>query len=350
MKFRSTISYMQECISILFNAANGIYDFVQMLPAGSLPEDCRADLELLSKVQREAVDGLSKENMEFYFKSLDGGQTCAASLIGCLPSPCSSDQLEKEEDFFDTLTLAERLDVKCNNTEASLEQKLADYAEYMETLQVEDEIRWRIFSALLHPQEHKEKIFSLLRHVWGNLSRHTAELEEIFQRHRAEVVEYDKKNPVEFTFMKQSSYQLSREVFPDEITVTLYDPFFLRAWIRSHWNNYFIIGAFFPYRPIPVSRKKMEKKDVMIYGKVLADGNKLEILRLLSHRTYINKELADALKLSTATISYHMSVLTELELVSTTISANKIIYELNQDKIEEIMERLTDYFDHLEQQ
>ena len=96
--------------------------------------------------------------------------------------------------------------------------------------------------------------------------------------------------------------------------------------------------------------KKMEKKDVMTYGKILADGNKLEILRLLSHKTYINKELADALKLSTATISYHMSVLTELELVNTTVSANKIIYELNRKKMEDVMNRLTEYFDHLEQQ
>lgn len=88
----------------------------------------------------------------------------------------------------------------------------------------------------------------------------------------------------------------------------------------------------------------------MAYGKILADGNKLEILRLLSHKEYINRELADALKLSTATISYHMSVLTELKLVNTTVSANKIIYSLNRQKMEDTMTRLEDYFDHLEQQ
>lgn len=88
----------------------------------------------------------------------------------------------------------------------------------------------------------------------------------------------------------------------------------------------------------------------MAYGKILADGNKLEILRLLSHKEYINRELADALKLSTATISYHMSVLTELKLVNTTVSANKIIYSLNRQKMEDTMTRMEDYFDHLEQQ
>ena len=66
-------------------------------------------------------------------------------------------------------------------------------------------------------------------------------------------------------------------------------------------------------------------------------------------RSYIPNS-GDALKLSTATISYHMSVLTELKLVNTTVSANKIIYSLNRQKMEDTMTRLEDYFDHLEQQ
>ena len=64
----------------------------------------------------------------------------------------------------------------------------------------------------------------------------------------------------------------------------------------------------------------------------------------------INRELADELKLSAATISYHMSVLTDLELVHTTVSANKIIYSLNREKMEYVMDCLTDYICHLEQQ
>lgn len=345
---------MQECVTILSNAADGAYNLAQTLGTDALPENCLSDLKLLSDIQREAVEGLSKESMEFYFKTLDGGKTCMASLLGCFrfrnPPDGETDQLADEEAFFDTLTLADRLDAKCEEMEASVEQKLAEFTDYMKTLQIGDALRWQIFSALLHPGEHKDKIFSLLRHVRGNLSRHEKELEEIFRRRRAEIAANDQKKPIEEIIMEQSSYQISREILPDEMTVTLYDPFSLRGWISPHWQSYFTIGAFFPYHPEPLYRKRMEKKDVMTYGKILADGNKLEILRLLSHKTYINKELADALKLSTATISYHMSVLTELELVNTTVSANKIIYELNRNKMEDVMKRLTEYFDHLEQQ
>lgn len=345
---------MQECVTILSNAADGVYDLAQTLKTDALTEDCRSDLKRLSDIQREAVEGLSKESMEFYFKTLDSGKTCTASLLGCFRFKHSSDgktdQLADEEAFFDTLTLADRLDAQCEETEASDEQKLAEFTDYMKTMQIKDALRWQIFSALLHPGEHKEKIFGLLRHVRGNLARHETELGEIFRRRRAEIVMKDQEKSIETIIIEQSSYQISGEIFPEEMIVTLYDPFSLRGRICPHRESYFTIGAFFPYHPEPLSRKKMEKKDVMMYGKILADGNKLEILRLLSHKTYINKELADALKLSTATISYHMSVLTELELVNTTVSANKIIYELNRKKMEDVMNRLTEYFDHLEQQ
>ena len=88
----------------------------------------------------------------------------------------------------------------------------------------------------------------------------------------------------------------------------------------------------------------------MAYGKILADGNKLEILRLLSHKEYINRELGGC----TEAVHRHNLLpyvcADELKLVNTTVSANKIIYSLNRQKMEDTMTRLEDYFDHLEQQ
>ena len=66
MKFQSKINYVQECVAVLSNAAGGEYDLARELQTDTLPEDCRKDLELLSQIQREAVEGLSKENIEFY--------------------------------------------------------------------------------------------------------------------------------------------------------------------------------------------------------------------------------------------------------------------------------------------
>lgn len=350
MKFQSKISYVQECVAVLSNAADGEYDLAGKLQTDALPEDCRKDLELLSQIQREAVEGLSKESIQFYFKSLDNTRTCMASLLGRFHFIRALDELEEEEAFFDTLTLSERLNARCEDTKAPIDEKLADFTDYIKSLQMEDGMRWQILFALLHPQDHKRKIFDLLRYVRRNLARYETELEDIFRRRRAEIEAYDRKSPVDTVMIGESTYQFSREVLPEEMTMLLYDPFSIRGLIDQNGQSWFIIGAFFPYHPVPTPRQEMKKKDVMAYGKILADGNKLEILRLLSHKEYINRELADTLKLSTATISYHMSVLTDLQLVNTTLSANKVIYSLNRQKMEDTMMRLSDYFDHLEQQ
>lgn len=157
MKFQSKINYVQECVAVLSNAAGGEYDLARELQTDTLPEDCRKDLELLSQIQREAVEGLSKENIEFYFKPLDNARTCVASLLGRFHVIHALDELEEEEAFFDTLTLSERLNARCEDTKAPIDEKLVDFTDYMKSLQMEDGMRWQLLSALFHPQEHKKR-------------------------------------------------------------------------------------------------------------------------------------------------------------------------------------------------
>ena len=128
----------------------------------------------------------------------------------------------------------------------------------------------------------------------------------------------------------------------------LFEPFTLRGRINDSGTSWLAVGAFLSHYAAKRSRA-LEKQDVISYGKVLSDGSKLEILRLLAQRSYINRELAEALGLSTATISHHMSVLTELGLVHTTIAANRILYDLNREKLTEVMGDMARFFSDLTQ-
>lgn len=147
---------MQECIEILSNAADGVYDLSRNLQPDLLSDECRVDLDLLSDIQREAVEGLPKENIEFYFKRLSNTKTCTAGLLGCFEavyhSEVLSNNLDEVEAFYDRLTLSDRLNTRCENIEAPVEQKLAEFADYLKSLEIEDELRWKIFSALLQPR------------------------------------------------------------------------------------------------------------------------------------------------------------------------------------------------------
>ena len=74
--------------------------------------------------------------------------------------------------------------------------------------------------------------------------------------------------------------------------------------------------------------------------KLLADESKFEILALLKERRRYGGELAQELKLTTATISYHMSILTESGLVTLKKEMNRVYYELDEKAIRKILDQI----------
>ncbi len=63
--------------------------------------------------------------------------------------------------------------------------------------------------------------------------------------------------------------------------------------------------------------------------KALADGNKLKIVRLISQRPMYLKELSEALGITTATVSHHVSQLMEEKLIRFEMDGRKIYYSVN---------------------
>lgn len=351
MKFQSYIAYPQECFALLCGVADGSHGMPQYLKPETLPQSCQDDLAVLSAIARQAVDGLSQERIEFYFKKLNNRWECIASLLGCFDSIHALDDLTKEEARFDTLTLPDRLEHVTEASAVTAEEKLADYSQVLQSLELEDSVRWNVISALLHPEEHKEAMFTLLRHVQGVLVRHEEELNQIFQRCRDALIAEDQKKPLEELMAEMSTYQLDSSIIPNEMAMLLFDGFSMRGQVTDSGQAWFMVGAFLPYHaPLPLSKHKLDSKQIIAFGKLFSDASKLEILKLLSRKPCINREIAQALKLSAATISYHMAVLTEMELVNTSISANKVIYELNRENLSNVMEQMTDYFQNLDQQ
>lgn len=73
-------------------------------------------------------------------------------------------------------------------------------------------------------------------------------------------------------------------------------------------------------------------------AKTLSDQSKINILKLLSIRPMYGGELAEALNLTTATISHHISALREIEFIKEEVSSNRIFCELNKESIEKWIE------------
>lgn len=71
------------------------------------------------------------------------------------------------------------------------------------------------------------------------------------------------------------------------------------------------------------------EEELLILLKTLADGSRLQILRLLNQREYPVGELAREMELSEPTVSHHLARMREAGLVTLRMDANQRFYRLN---------------------
>ena len=76
--------------------------------------------------------------------------------------------------------------------------------------------------------------------------------------------------------------------------------------------------------------------------KALSDPIRREILSLLKHKTMSAGEIVDHFSVTGASISRHLSILKEADLIRDTREGKYIFYELNTSVLEEIMLWITE--------
>lgn len=77
--------------------------------------------------------------------------------------------------------------------------------------------------------------------------------------------------------------------------------------------------------------------------KALSDPNRIAILKLLSARPWYGQELAEKLNITAATISYHMSFLQRIGIITYERMDNRSYYCLNNKKLNEPLEKFIDF-------
>jgi len=80
--------------------------------------------------------------------------------------------------------------------------------------------------------------------------------------------------------------------------------------------------------------------DTLMKLKLLSDRSKFTILTCLKERPMYSLELANKLNLSAGTVSHHMSILLQMELVTVDKNAGKVYYQLNVNTIKSLMARV----------
>lgn len=111
-----------------------------------------------------------------------------------------------------------------------------------------------------------------------------------------------------------------------------------RLKIHGNINNYYL-GFYFLSLVDLKEKNRFNDNDMIVDLKALGDATRLKMIRILSEKKMYVQELAEAISLTPATVSHHISILLKSDLISVTVgdeNARKVYYEINTSKLEEI--------------
>jgi ArsR family transcriptional regulator len=85
--------------------------------------------------------------------------------------------------------------------------------------------------------------------------------------------------------------------------------------------------------------------DCVEFCKALADDTRQRILQMLLEKEMCVSDIVDAFEMSQPTISHHLNVLRQFDLVTSRKAGKQVFYAINRDNVVECCGRLMARFD-----
>lgn len=357
---KKEVNYVEEAYALLLYYVNkDAYEKAQLVTDGVRKASKNIErfdmiLNMIEKIREHVTENMRLNNnrLDFYFKMLgDSGIPLANFLLPLFPD-INNNSFEDYEnaarskkssdlwkDFEYILSQEYAMGGKL------IGEKPAESFEDITRLLMQDdnlsvEDRWKIVQAYINHDQLLDEIcdiFTKIIQLIKECQKEVNELEHIFYDYW---MNYSRENDLLKEFQKQNSF----------------------TWESSEKGTYIIPSIFFSQSIIcSIFEKEENKADVMYLGllidsnlnikppaadigdinnslKLLSDRSKFDILIYIKDKPAYGFEIANALNLSTSTISYHMSALVNARLVKLEKEANKVYYRINGEEVGKLLE------------
>ncbi|MGX8832975.1 ArsR/SmtB family transcription factor [Amedibacillus sp. YH-ame6] len=212
---------------------------------------------------------------------------------------------------------------------------MSQYMQAMNELLISDETKWKLYSL----QNEIPQIFILLKDMVESSVSILEEHQDIYDRflvlYREELKQADEKGFFE-TLTQAIGYYTNNEniyMIPSVAackTISFVD--------RKEGKECVLYGIG-TYRRI-CADANISDEDICSTLKLVSDKSKFDILRFIAQDKAYGAQIAQELKLSTPTISYHMQALLCAQLVTYEKSNNKLYYDLNRDYLRTFLQQV----------
>lgn len=195
------------------------------------------------------------------------------------------------------------------------------------------EYKEKILEALHNPSETKDRFCLLLKQFYEKSYKpiESTVLEEL-NEFKNKYQNIYAKNPEKFAkhFLK---INLEKSNKINYVHVSKFSYILSNSWGRfSSDKVYNVIGAYID----KYFGEERENEKILILFKALSDKKRLDIIELLAEKDWYVYELAEELDMSAATVSYHLNMLQDLDIVQYERYEHRIYYSLDKDRLREL--------------
>lgn len=209
----------------------------------------------------------------------------------------------------------------------------------MELCELNDDIKWRLFHMDAHTETVLEQTEQLFHHIMPIYQKYEAKLHSFIECYHKDYDQYKDQLYERFVTEKGISFESKYEN-------TLLIPSIAYGFSLSVGESFLIepkrTYILWGVHILDADQVKRNSVETICSGlKTLSDRSKFEILCFLSkNQKAYGAQIAKAMKLTTATISYHMQALIDAGLVSVEKINNRLYFQVHKEHLHEYLKQV----------
>lgn len=194
----------------------------------------------------------------------------------------------------------------------------------------------KIIECLENSEETKERYCLLLRQFYEKAYKNYEE--DILSIPTSYKEEYERtfnKNPSEFI---RDYIKKDINVFSNNINIHLSYIWYYGSeyWATGEDTEWVSLGC----KTIEYQGEEPRKERALNFLKKISDKKRVEIVELLSEKDWYVNEIAEELKISAATASYHLAALQDFGVVDFERAEHRFYYHLNKERLRELFDEV----------
>ncbi|MFV3011101.1 ArsR/SmtB family transcription factor [Clostridium botulinum] len=202
--------------------------------------------------------------------------------------------------------------------------------EFLKELDLKEDTKWKLMIILNDPKKYYKSLIKIVEDNKNAYHQACKAVEKPLSKLISNYIKYVNSDKCEV---------LNNIIKNNDSNITIIPALAFSTSLFEFRNTYFM-GLLYEIIAKEYIYSMGNKGELVLKLKALSDKSKLEIISLLKAGPKYSLEIAEALKLTPATVSYHMGALLECSMVAVEKKQGKVYYHLNKAGLKNLIDEL----------